>query len=54
MNPDYDKQLEAAISRELKAMPELAAPGGLANRVMRVIARSRNSAVGVPGRMPGT
>jgi hypothetical protein len=37
MNPDYDKQLEAAISRELKAMPELAAPGGLANRVMRVI-----------------
>jgi hypothetical protein len=24
MNPDYDKQLEAAISRELKALPERA------------------------------
>jgi hypothetical protein len=37
MNSDYDKQLEAAISRELKALPELAAPGALANRVMAVI-----------------
>jgi hypothetical protein len=37
MNPDYDKQLEAAISRELKALPELAAPGVLANRVMATI-----------------
>jgi hypothetical protein len=37
MNPDYDKQLEAAISRELKALPELAAPGALANRVMAAI-----------------
>jgi len=37
MNPDYDKQLEAAISRELKALPELAAPGVLANRVMAAL-----------------
>jgi hypothetical protein len=37
MNPDYDKQLEAAISRELKALPELSAPGTLASRVMAAI-----------------
>jgi hypothetical protein len=37
MNPDYDKQLEAAINRELKALPELAAPGALANRVMAAL-----------------
>jgi hypothetical protein len=37
MNPDYDKQLEAAISRELKALPELAAPGMLASRVMAAL-----------------
>jgi hypothetical protein len=37
MNPDYDKQLEAAISRELKALPELAAPNALASRVMAAI-----------------
>jgi hypothetical protein len=37
MNPDHDKQLEAAISRELKALPDLAAPGALANRVMAAI-----------------
>jgi uncharacterized membrane protein len=37
MNPDYDKQLEAAISRELKALPELAAPDTLANRVMAAL-----------------
>jgi len=37
MNPDYDKQLDATISRELKALPELAAPGVLANRVMAAL-----------------
>jgi hypothetical protein len=37
MNPDYDKQLETAISCELKALPELAAPTALANRVMAAI-----------------
>ena len=37
MNPDYDKQLEAAISRELKALPELSAPTVLASRVMMAI-----------------
>jgi hypothetical protein len=37
MNPDYDRQLEAEISRELKALPELAAPAALMNRVMAVI-----------------
>ena len=37
MNPDCNKQLEAAISRELKALPELAAPTALASRVMAAI-----------------
>jgi hypothetical protein len=37
MNPDYDKQLEAAVSRELKALPELSAPDALASRVMAAI-----------------
>jgi len=37
MNPDYNKQLEAAISRELKALPELTAPAVLANRVMATL-----------------
>jgi hypothetical protein len=37
MNSDYDRQLEAAISRELKALPEVAAPGVLANRVMAAL-----------------
>jgi hypothetical protein len=37
MNQDYDKQLEVAISRELKALPELAAPTALASRVMAAI-----------------
>jgi hypothetical protein len=37
MNPDYDKLLEAAISRELKALPKLAAPGALVSRVMAAI-----------------
>jgi hypothetical protein len=37
MNPDYDKQLETAISRELRALPELAAPTALVNRVMAAI-----------------
>jgi hypothetical protein len=37
MNPDYDRQLEAAISRELKVLPELAAPDALASRVMAEI-----------------
>jgi hypothetical protein len=37
MNPDYDKQLEVEISRELKALPELAAPAALVDRVMAAI-----------------
>jgi uncharacterized membrane protein len=37
MNPDYDKRLEAEISRELKALPELAAPDTLVNRVMTAL-----------------
>jgi len=37
MNPDYDKRLEAEISRELKALPELAAPVALVNRVMAAL-----------------
>lgn len=37
MNPDYEKQLEARVQRELSALGELRAPGGLAARVMRII-----------------
>ena len=37
MNPDYDKQLEAAVQRELESLPELVAPPSLTPRVLRVI-----------------
>ena len=33
MNFDYDQQLERAISRELKDLPEMTAPEGLVSRV---------------------
>jgi hypothetical protein len=39
MNQDYEKQLAAEIDRELKALPELSAPRGLAARVMATIAQ---------------
>jgi hypothetical protein len=34
---EYEQMLEAAIDRELKAMPEASAPASLANRVMAAI-----------------
>jgi len=37
MNPDYEKQLEAAIDRELKGLGELSAPAMLASRIMRTL-----------------
>jgi hypothetical protein len=37
MNLDNDRQLELAISRELKALPELTAPASVANRVLAAI-----------------
>ena len=37
MNPDYEKQLEARVRRELDALGELPAPPALANRIMRVL-----------------
>jgi hypothetical protein len=37
MNSDYEKQLEAAVQKELKALPELRAPHSLQIRVMRAI-----------------
>lgn len=37
MNSDHNQQLEQTISRELKALPELAAPDALADRVLAVI-----------------
>lgn len=37
MNPDYEKQLEAAIDRELKGLGELPAPATLVSRVMRAV-----------------
>ncbi len=37
MNAEYEKQLEAVVRRELKALGELEAPPEIARRVMRVI-----------------
>jgi hypothetical protein len=37
MNLDNDSQLELEISRELKALPELAAPASVTNRVLAAI-----------------
>jgi len=37
MNAEYEKQLEAGVRRELKALGELEAPPEIARRVMRVI-----------------
>jgi len=37
MNPEYEKQLEAAVRRELNALGELEAPPEIGRRVMRVI-----------------
>ena len=37
MKSDHDHQLAAAISRELKALPELAAPPSVADRVLAAI-----------------
>jgi ABC-type nitrate/sulfonate/bicarbonate transport system permease component len=34
MNSEYEKRLEAEIDRQLKALPELAAPSGLMSQVM--------------------
>ena len=39
MNPDYEKQLEASVQRELSALGELQAPRGLTARVMGMIAQ---------------
>jgi hypothetical protein len=37
MNLNDDQQLELAISRQLKALPELTAPASVANRIMTAI-----------------
>ena len=37
MNPQYKKQLEASVRRELEALGELPAPPTLANQIMQVI-----------------
>ncbi len=39
MNPQYEKQLEASIRRELDTLGELSAPPALANRILREIER---------------
>jgi hypothetical protein len=39
MNPDFDNQLEAEIDRQLKDLPELAAPQSLIPRLMDAVAR---------------
>jgi len=37
MNPEYEKQLETSVRRELDALGELAAPPALANQILRAI-----------------
>jgi len=37
MNPEYEKQLEAEINRELKGLPPLVAPATLISRVLTAI-----------------
>jgi hypothetical protein len=37
MNPEYEKQLEACVRRELDALGELPAPPALANRILRAL-----------------
>ncbi len=37
MNPEYVRQLEARVRRELDALGELAAPPALANRILRAV-----------------
>ena len=44
MNSNDDKQLESAIRRELKALPELTAPASIANHVMAAIELRQNVA----------
>jgi hypothetical protein len=39
MNPDYEKQLELEISRELNRLPELKAPDSLVTRVLATLER---------------
>ena len=39
MNADYERQLEAEISRELKQLPELTAPPSLVSRVLTTLER---------------
>lgn len=43
MNADYEKRLEDAIDRELKSLPELAAPAGLGARVMATLQCARTA-----------
>lgn len=42
MNPQYDKQLEAGVRRELDALGELPAPPALANRILCAIEQRAN------------
>lgn len=37
MNPQYEKQLEAGVRRELEALGELPAPPALAKRILRAV-----------------
>lgn len=37
MNPDYEKQLNAAVDRMLKSLPDVEAPPSLAPRVLRAL-----------------
>ena len=43
MNSNDDQQLESAVRRELKALPELPAPAALINRVMAAIELRQNA-----------
>ncbi len=43
MNPEYERQLEASVQRELGALNDLQAPSGLAHRVLSAV-EQRNAA----------
>jgi len=40
MNPQYEKQLEASVRRELDTLGELPAPSALANRILAALEQS--------------
>ena len=53
MNSDYERNLEAQIDRELRALPDLRAPAALHSRVMAAIERKASKKTDCVERMAG-